>query len=43
MRGEVAVRLFTMCSNRLTQRLTQKLKGKRCDTLVKYDRWAELY
>ena len=43
MRGEVAVRLFTMCSNRLTQGLTQKLKGKRCDTLVKCDRWAELY
>ena len=23
--------------------MTQKLKGKRCDTLVKCDRWAELY
>ena len=47
MRGEVAVRLFTMYSNRLTQGLTQgltqKLKGKRCDTLVKYDRWTQTY
>ena len=39
MRGEVAVRLFTMCSSRLTQ----KLKGKRCDILVKCNCWAELY
>jgi len=43
LRGEVAVRLFTMCSSRLTQGLTQKLKGKRCDTLVKCNCWAELY